>query len=227
MLITSLLIRTLIFSPGLLGSGLYPSKTTSTLGVHEIIQPVRGLAAKPVDPSSTPRIHMLEGQNQLLQAVLWSPHKCHRTHPPTHHPTHYTCINKCNKHFSKDLGLSERRRWKWNHHLSVRCSMELYFERVSYKKMTLHHWKGTDEGQMERGHMKDNQNTSCREGQCSDVTEGLSCQASRGLPVLESSLRGITHPGVSNEWVCSTREGNHIKAPPPRTIRRATCNLWA
>jgi hypothetical protein len=45
-------------------------------GVSEMAQLLKGLAAKPENLSSVPRVLMMEGERQLPQIVLWPPHTC-------------------------------------------------------------------------------------------------------------------------------------------------------
>jgi hypothetical protein len=58
---------------------------------------VKVLANEPNDLTSISVTSMVEGNNSLLQIVLWLPHMCcgtPYTHTHTHTHTHYT--NKCN-----------------------------------------------------------------------------------------------------------------------------------
>lgn len=58
-------------------------------GDNEMAQWVKVLASKPVDLSSIPKTHAVEGENQLTKVVLQSPY----TFPGTCAPT-YTHANR-------------------------------------------------------------------------------------------------------------------------------------
>lgn len=52
--------------------------------VSMMAQWVKALDAKPDDLSSVPGIHIIEGENQLLEVVLWLPHVYCGMHTPTY-----------------------------------------------------------------------------------------------------------------------------------------------
>ena len=85
---------------GFLGSSNSFGLKTETFRAGKMAQWMRVLTTKPGNLSSIPRTHMVEGENRLLQVVLWSSHtyrsKLTITHTHTHTHTH-TQINKCNK----------------------------------------------------------------------------------------------------------------------------------
>lgn len=63
--------------------------------IIEMAQQIKTLATKPDDLNSIPRNHMREGENQLLQIVLWLPHNCYERHIPTDiYINTYIYINK-------------------------------------------------------------------------------------------------------------------------------------
>lgn len=46
----------------------------------EMAQWTKALATKPHDLGLSPGSHVVEGESQLLQDILWSPHPCYDMH---------------------------------------------------------------------------------------------------------------------------------------------------